>query len=232
MEEITVLIVEDDFRVAEINRQYVEQAAGYIVQKIVYSGREALDYLEDSEYLPDIVLLDVYIPDVDGMDLMWKIRQAYHEIDIMIVSAEREAQSISAAFRGGVFDYIVKPVDHERFSKSLDNYREYRNLSKAKKEWEQSDIDGLTRNLQIQGGLDSSGASLPKGIDAITLDKMIELFSVMGMEAVTANEVSSALGISRSTARRYLEYLVSLKKMETKLIYGTVGRPQRKYVLS
>ncbi|MDC7302773.1 hypothetical protein NXH58_13495, partial [Agathobacter ruminis] len=106
------------------------------------------------------------------------------------------------------------------------------NLSKAKKEWEQSDIDGLTRNLQIQGGLDSSGASLPKGIDAITLDKMIELFSVMGIEAVTANEVSTALGISRSTARRYLEYLVSLKKMETKLIYGTVGRPQRKYVLS
>ncbi|MDQ0271868.1 response regulator [Cytobacillus purgationiresistens] len=226
----SVLIIEDDFRVADINRQYVENTDGFIVKKIASSGKEALSYLDACECIPDIILLDIFIPDVEGLDLLWDIRQTYHQVDIIIVSAEKEAKSIHAAFRGGIFDYIVKPVDDERFRKTLLKYKAYRSTEESKHELEQSDIDRLMTDRSIKEVTSRSEAELPKGIDSITLDKIIHLFSKIGRDGTTAIEVSSDLGISRSTARRYLEYLVSLKKVETKLIYGTVGRPQRKYV--
>ncbi|MCE5171229.1 response regulator [Paenibacillus profundus] len=227
----SVLIIEDDFRVADIHRQYVEKTAGFAVQYIAKSRREALDYLENSETIPDIFLLDLYIPDVDRMDLFWKIRHSYHEADIIIVTAEKEVKSIQEALRGGVFDYIVKPVGEERFSQTFLKYKEYRSILHSKKDMEQGDIDALFGLHRVPDSSARVDAALPKGIDSLTLDKIHRVFTTTEMDGITAVELSSDLGISRSTARRYLEYLVSLKMVKTKLIYGTVGRPERRYII-
>lgn len=226
-----MLIIEDDFRVADIHRQYVEKTAGFAVHYIAKSRREALDYLENSETIPDIFLLDLYIPDVEGMDLFWKIRHSYHEADIIIVTAEKEVKSIQEALRGGIFDYIVKPVGEERFSQTLLKYKEYRSILHSKKEMEQGDIDALFGLHRVPDSSARVDAALPKGIDSLTLDKIHRVFTKTEMDGITAVELSSELGISRSTARRYLEYLVSLKMVKTKLIYGTVGRPERRYII-
>lgn len=225
----SVLIIEDDFRVAEINRQYVEKVAGFDVQKVVKSGNEALQYLENCQKMPDLLLLDLYIPDVEGLELFWQIRHKYHEVDIVIVSAEKDTSAIQETLRGGIFDFIVKPVDDERFAQTLSRYKKYRNYMQSKKELEQADIDYLTGFRPL---LDSHGPDqqLPKGIDSITLDKINQLLNDKMAAGVTAVELSKLLGISRSTARRYLEYLVSIKKVKTKLNYGTVGRPERQYI--
>ncbi|MGG4264051.1 response regulator [Peribacillus simplex] len=229
-EVFSVLIIEDDFRVADINRQYVEKTGGFAVQKIVKSKKEALEYLENSHTIPDIFLLDLYIPDVEGMDFFWQIRQSYHEADIIVLTAENGTKAIQEAYRGGVFDYILKPVDEKRFSQSLLKYQDYQENVQSKSELEQSEIDTLF-SLRQSFQSPASDEERPKGIDSITLDKIYLLFTVKEIDGITAVELSSELGISRSTARRYLEYLVSQRMVKTKLIYGTVGRPERRYII-
>ncbi|MBG9791405.1 transcriptional regulator [Paenibacillus dendritiformis] len=227
---LSVLIIEDDFRVADIHRQYVEKTTGFAVRYMAKCRKEALAYMERGEAVPDLILLDVYIPDVEGMNLLWELRQSSHDTDIIIVTAEKGAKSVQEALRAGVFDYIVKPVDEERFTYTLTKYKEYRSLLRSTKEMEQTDIDAVFGLHRASGSSARADGALPKGIDSITLDKIHRVFTQKEIGGITAVELSFELGISRSTARRYLEYLVSLKRVKTKLIYGTVGRPERRYM--
>lgn len=224
-----VLIVEDDFRVAEINRQFVEKIDGFTVLAIAKTGKEALTYLENSDSLPDLILLDVYIPDVFGLDLFWQIRKTYHDIDMIMITAAKEVATIEETLRGGIFDYIVKPVDFTRFEQTLKRYRDQRILLSSKSEMEQEEIDLLTGLKELHPLKTVSNEVVPKGIDRITLDKVEDILkqSDGGMIAV---ELGAKIGVSRSTARRYLEYLVSIHKVEANLKYGDVGRPERRYV--
>nr|WP_066057885.1 response regulator [Robertmurraya korlensis] len=227
----SVLIVEDDFRVAEVNRQYVEKVEGFLVQNVVNSGKEALKYLKSTKCIPDLILLDIYIPDVEGLDLLWQIRNAYHGIDIIAVTAAKEVEIIQEALRGGIFDFIIKPFDHVRFEQTLKRYKEFRQLLDVNKELCQGDID-LIKGFKESPGSDSTMiTNHPKGIEPITLNEITRLFEEKKVEEITASELSILIGTSRSTARRYLEYLVMKNKIETKLIYGSVGRPERKYIL-
>ncbi|MBG9733512.1 response regulator [Paenibacillus alvei] len=226
----SVLIIEDDFRVADIHRHYVEKTTGFAAPYIAKNRKEALDYLESGDAVPDLILLDIYIPDVERMNLLWELRQSCHDADIIIVSAEKDAKAVQEALRAGVFDYIVKPVDEERFSLTLAKYKEYRSMMRSSKEMKQSDIDALFGLHRVLSSV-RADAALPKGIDSITLEKIYCVFTQQVIGGITAVELSSELGISRSTARRYLEYLVSLKRVRTMLIYGTVGRPERRYIL-
>jgi len=228
-DNIQVLIIEDDFRVAEINRKYVEKVEGYTVQEVVKTGEEALAYLKKCTSQPQLILLDIYIPDVKGMGLLWKIRQQNPDIDLIAVTAANETATIEEALRGGVFDYIVKPVDVDRFAKSLKRYKEYRKFFAARETLGQNEIDAFTG---VHGPVSSSNtnANLPKGIDPITLNDIKELLEANKGKGITAVELSKQIGTSRSTARRYLEYLVSTKEIRTTLKYGSVGRPEREYM--
>lgn len=231
IEKFTVLIVEDDFRVAEVNRQYIEKVEGYRVQNVVNSGKEAITYLKGAKCIPDLILLDIYIPDVEGLDLLWQIRNTYHEIDIIVVTAAKEVAMIQEALRGGIFDFIVKPFDHVRFEQTLKRYKEFREYLDSNKELSQEDIDLIKGFKEIPSSYSTTGSNHPKGIDPITLKEISRLFEEKKVEEITAAELSMLIGTSRSTARRYLEYLVMINKIETKLIYGSVGRPERKYIL-
>jgi response regulator of citrate/malate metabolism len=228
-DRIHVMIIEDDFRIAAINSKYVERQAGFAVQYCAKTGEEALRFLSECAHRPDLILLDIYIPDTEGLDLFWQLRTAYRDIDLIIVSAAAEAKTIEAALRGGIFDYIIKPADVERFAQTLTRYRQQRELLASRELLTQAEADTLTGGKPAAASSDEYNEILPKGIDPITLDEVTRLLQTRVAEGITAVDLSGKIGTSRSTARRYLEYLVSVKKVRATLKYGTVGRPERKY---
>ncbi|ADC49935.1 two-component response regulator [Alkalihalophilus pseudofirmus OF4] len=227
-----VLIVEDDFRVAEITKGFVEKVDGFNVIGLCKTGAETESFLFNlNETTPDLILLDVYIPDVNGLDLFWKIRENLHQVDIVMITAAKEVYTIEEALRGGIFDYIVKPVDFNRFKRTLDTFKDQRGSLSSKEKLNQEEIDLLTRaQSPSQSAALVEQEQLPKGIDSITLDKVKNILSLHSDTGITASSLGEAVGISRSTARRYLEYLVSISEARAELSYGDVGRPERLYI--
>ncbi|MBU8881337.1 response regulator [Bacillus sp. FJAT-29790] len=229
-EMIQVLIVEDDFRIADINRQFVNRINGFTVLDVVKTGEEALAYLRNNTTLPHLILLDVYIPDVEGLNLFWQLRKEFNEIDIIMITAAKEVATIAETLRGGIFDYIVKPADFVRFEQTLERFSEQRTLLASREELEQEEIDRLTGLQSLPETEASSEEMIPKGIDKFTLEKIKNILRAGGESGVTALNAGNEVGVSRSTARRYLEYLVSIKEAEAQLKYGDIGRPERRYM--
>jgi two-component system CitB family response regulator len=228
--DIQVLIVEDDVNIAEINRRFIEKIPGFKVVGMATTGEQAQDWLDVLQ--PHLVLLDVYLPDMKGTELVKYVRYHFEHIDIIMVTAANEVEIVRKALHGGVFDFIVKPLMFDRIKESLLNYQnrvqemnesEILNEKQIRKLWSSShDEDSLLhQGNSIQG--------MPKGIDQLTLDKVSRYISDIGGEGTTADSLSTEVGVSRSTARRYLEYLVAKKQVRTELIYGNVGRPERRY---
>ncbi|WP_442951099.1 response regulator [Paenibacillus sp. 481] len=223
---IRVLIIEDDVRIAEINRRFVEKASGYTVVGIATDEQQAKEHLDI--LTPDLVLLDVFFPDMSGLELLRYMKQHAPQSDVIMITAAKDMQSVRAAIQGGVFDFIIKPVVYERLLETLEKYKQFHQevtrLSHSNVSVSQQQIDML-----IHGRLDVKAKELyPKGIDKLTLDKIIT-FITQTEEGMSAEDLGSRLGISRSTARRYLEYLVSQGKVCADVYYGTVGRPERVY---
>lgn len=224
---IEVLIVEDDPRVAEINRRFLEKMKGFKLVAIASSGEEAKEYLEVMK--PQLVLLDVYLPDTLGIDLVWYIRQRYKETDIIMMTAAGETMMIQEALRGGVFDYLVKPIILDRFRHSLDKYKDHVQMLHSTKVMGQEEVDHLIRRGERGDAEGFRTMSLPKGIDPMTLEKVERIVAANEGSGLTAEQVGKKLGASRTTARRYLEYLVSIERLRADLSYGTIGRPERRY---
>ena len=224
---IQVLIVEDDFRVAKINRQLVEQITGYEVVTETRTAAETIDFLQQAKTLPDLVLLDVYIPDSPGLNLFWHLRREFPAIDIMLLTAAKETNIIEEALHGGVLDYLIKPVEPVRFAEAFRRYRSRKILLSSKSELSQEDLDRVLFGSEMQR--DSTSDALPKGIDRLTLEVIEKVLLQSPAEGITAVQVGKAAGVSRSTARRYLEYLVLIEVVGAQLHYGDVGRPERTY---
>lgn len=220
-----VLIIEDDFRVADINRQFIEQSDGFSVAAICHNAADSLSFLDSQSTLPDLVLLDAYIPDVNGLELLWEIRRRYRSIDIVMLTAAREVETIQEALRGGVFDYLIKPIESSRMSQMLQRFQHEKMFLSQHNELEQGQLDkALIRNK----GVDSGEAKLPKGIDPLTLGRIREGLGTFNVPQ-TASSLAQYTGVSRSTARRYLEHMVANGEVQAELDYGEVGRPERRY---
>ncbi|MFN3987016.1 MAG: response regulator [Rhodocyclaceae bacterium] len=224
-----VLIVEDDFRIAEINRSFVEQAEDFRVVGMARSRTEALAWLAEHPGGADLLLLDVYLPDVEGLALLWEIRRLHKDVDIVMVTAAREAETVEEALRGGVFDFLIKPVEVARVQKMLARFRSRRQLVDGRRELSQEQLDQALSSLYATPGA-SPRRALPKGIDALTLDTVLEVLRRC-THPLTASELATHIGSSRSTARRYLEHLVGEHLVSAEQSYGDVGRPQRHYRL-
>ncbi len=225
---VTVLIVEDDPRIAELHRRFVEQVQGFQTVGVAHSLAGAMHYLKSLE--PDLVLLDVYFPTGDGISLLRDIRTMGLETDVILITAAREADPLKEALRGGVFDYIIKPVIVERFNECLRKFLDYRERLKTGEAIEQRDVDRLLRPAPSNPPAGPQPGDLPKGVDGLTLGKVRAVFEKPGLdEGLSAESVGGLIGVSRTTARRYLEYLVSVGAVYADLDYGAVGRPERKY---
>lgn len=148
-----------------------------------------------------------------------------------MLTAAAETETVKEAIRAGISDYVLKPVDFARFEQSLGRYREQQELFAAKEELAQTDIDKLIGFMQEQPAVSiQPDGSFPKGIDPLTLVKMLGFLKSASAFGVTAMEAGNAVGVSRSTSRRYLEYLVSTGEAKAKLNYGEIGRPERRYI--
>jgi response regulator of citrate/malate metabolism len=226
---IEVLIVEDDPKIAEINRRFVEKIAGFSVIGIAMDETQAKEQLDI--LTPDLVLLDIYFPDSSGLEMLQFIRQNHRDTDVIMITAAKEIDAVREAVRGGAFDYIIKPLVfyrlQETFMRYLDFHLKLQRLKLNNGHVGQDDIDRLLSRMEKKAS-SSSSSNLPKGIDKLTLDKVVQTISGTP-EGMTAEQVSKLTGVSRSTGRRYLEYLVSLGDVFADLSYGVVGRPERVY---
>ncbi|MCA0172231.1 response regulator [Bacillus sp. RAR_GA_16] len=225
MSDIEVLIVEDDPRIARINQKFTENVPGYVVIGVASSISEGKDLLEIVE--PDLVLLDIFFPEESGLSLLWHIRENYKQTDVMMITAAKEIEAVQEALRGGAIDYIIKPVIFERFKQTLEKFKQTRGQMNHQKVVSQEEVDHLFTRQGTRAEV--STQVVPKGIDPLTLSKLTEVLVKQIPQGMTAEEVGSEMGCSRTTARRYLEYMVSLGKVDADLSYGTVGRPERRY---
>ncbi len=143
---IRVLVVDDDFMVARIHRGFVERVPGFTVVGVSSTGSQALDAVRTSR--PDLVLLDIHLPDVNGLALLPRLREVHPDLDAIVISAAREADTVRQALRGGIVHYLLKPFSHEDLRESLLHYeRSYRRL----------DARGHRRAAGRQPGLPASG---------------------------------------------------------------------------
>jgi response regulator of citrate/malate metabolism len=217
---IEVLIVDDDFMVARIHTGFVERTPGFTVTGVAKTGAEALELA--ARLQPDLVLLDVYLPDISGLDLLSDLREAAPEVDVLVISAAREADTVRRALRGGIVHYLMKPFSYEDLRVRLEHYQ----MAYAAMEGEHTEQADIDRVFNIT----PSGKLPPKGFSPETL-KLVE-DALRGRDQasdLSAAETASLLGISRVSARRYLEHLTEKGKLEVSLRYGEVGRPERRY---
>ncbi|MBD8137111.1 response regulator [Bacillus sp. CFBP 13597] len=227
---IEVLIVEDDLRIAEIQKLFIEKLEGFQTIGIASSYDEAKSFIEIMQ--PDLLLLDMYFPDMNGLDILKEIKQQSKQMDVIMITAAKEIEKVQEAIKIGIFDYIIKPVAFERFKQSLCRYQEYyiklSELEKGNFPVTQQQVDKLLRKDMKEK--EREQASLPKGIDRMTLEKVMVVLG-KSSPGLTAEIVAKEIGVSRTTARRYLEHLMSEEKIDADLTYGTVGRPERVYAI-
>ena len=220
MKELRVLIVEDDPMVADINRKFTEAVTGFVVAGTARNGQEALLLLEKEK--PDLLILDVYMPEVDGVSVLSLLRKSDIPVDVIMVTAAGDTETVARIMRQGVIDYIVKPFKFERYRAALESYLEFRKKLSHKSTLSQNDLDTM---LSVKT---ESQQDTPKNFHVQTMNSIID-FMLSHPEALSAEEVATGTGVSRVTARRYLEYLVTQGRLQMLLDYVAVGRPIHRF---
>jgi response regulator of citrate/malate metabolism len=216
---IKVLVVDDDFMVARIHRGFVDRVDGFEVVGTANSGDQAVAALGDLS--PDLILLDLYLPDVFGLDLIARLRAVQPDVDILVITAAREADAVRGAVRQGVVNYLLKPFGFEDLRARLREYAR-RRASVPDQVTSQADVDRVlapARQLVNR---------LPKGLSQETADLVTAALRATP-DNLSAAECAEKVGISRVSARRYLEFFATQGQAEVTLRYGTTGRPERRY---
>ncbi|RXT09041.1 response regulator [Ammoniphilus sp. CFH 90114] len=231
-EKIRTMIVEDDPMVMEVNKGFVEATGGFDIVGLARSGTEALELMTVVQ--PQLVILDIFLPDMDGLQTLAEIRKRNDPIDVILVTAARDSETVQKVFRYGAIDYIMKPFKFERFKNALESYRTLRKTL-TKDLLDQEEIDRhLSAMKLVAQERDSSNQvvgdadALPKGLNEITL-KQILLFLLKQSHPLSAEEVAEGVGLARVTARRYLDFLAKAGKVKLEIQYGSVGRPINRY---
>ncbi|WP_417501608.1 response regulator [Marinobacter sp.] len=228
MSTIRLLIAEDDRQIAEIQRRFVERLEYVELCGIAHTLADARDLVDVMK--PDLILLDVFFPDGSGLELLRELRAQDSRSDVILITAAKEVDTLRSALRGGVCDYILKPLVFERLEEAIYRFRNRLEHLSGLNQLAQNEVDALIPRHSDESAYESNQATnsrLPKGIDALTLDKIHAV--VANGEHWSAEEVGSAIGASRTTARRYLEYMVGSGKLSAEVAYGSVGRPERRY---
>ena len=264
MSGIRTLIIDDDVAVAGIHHGFLLARGGFDVVGTAHSGRQGLDLA--AELLPDLVLLDIHLPDMSGLEVLRQLRNRPHQpTDVLVITASRELETVRAAMAGGVLHYLVKPFTSQALNERLDEYVALRDELAAGSSAGPLDQDRIDRLVApsrravagagagagqaagaqaseadgggagagvgagLASGTGSDGVRLPKGLSRPTLDAVIEALRA-SPEDVSAAGLALRLGLSRVSARRYLEYLVVNGFARLTPRYGAAGRPENRYL--
>ena len=221
---IKVLIVEDDPMVAMLNTHYLEQVGGCELVQAVNSVKSAIEILEKSRV--DLVLLDIFMPEETGFELLMYIRNQEKEIDIIMISAVHDMGSIKKALQYGVVDYLIKPFTFERFKEALTIYREKLTFMKEQQKISQSELDSLI--LQKEKREPTVTKELPKGLTKQTLQLIWQKIESLNGRVFTTDEMAQLVGISRVSIRKYVMFLTDIGVLENEMMYQHVDRPVSK----
>lgn len=219
---IKVMIVDDDPMVAEFNRRYVEAVDGFKVEVGVHSANEALKILEKVHI--DLILLDVFMPGMNGLELLMKLRQVGKGVDVIVITAACDGNHIKKALQFGAVDYIIKPFAFDRLKTALLAYKGLANLMEDQERLSQVELDQCLLYKDPPAAIE-----LPKGVDKNTLAITWEKIKSLGEDLFSTEEMAKYIGMSRVSMRKYLEFLRKIGVLKLELIYGTVGRPVYKY---
>jgi two-component system CitB family response regulator len=221
---IRTLIVDDDFRVADLHCAYVERVPGFQVAGRAHTGASALEQVE--QLRPDLVLLDIYLPDISGLDVLQRLREeGQAPVDVIAITAARDVESLRSAMRGGVVHYLIKPFLFPTFEEKLLSYAAARDRMTRIGRADQGDVDRIFGTLRT-----ARTDALPKGLSDATLDLIVQALG-SSLSGLPAAAVADAAGVSRVTARRYLDHLCQLGRVELTMRYGGPGRPEHRYRL-
>ncbi|MFG2173908.1 response regulator [Streptomyces niveus] len=219
---IDVLIVDDDFMVAGVHQTFVERVDPFRVVGTANTGEQAITAV--GELLPDLVLLDLYLPDMFGLDVIPRLRTAGHDCDVMVISASREVEAVRRSVRQGVVNYLLKPFEFDDLRPRLERYAAQRNSLLTTVVRGQADVDRVLTGA----GWPAPAIALPKGMSVETAE-LIERTLGGTDGTLSAAECAALAGISRVSARRYLEHFHDTGRAEVSLRYGVAGRPERRY---
>src|SRR3954447_5588151 len=200
-EPIRTLVVDDDFRVARIHAASVERVEGFACVGQAHTAAEARAKI-DQEH-PDLLILDIFLPDEDGLSLLRSLTGAGNAPDCIFITAARDLESVRAAMSIGAMYYLVKPFGFGQLKDKLESYRRWRlevmSASRAD-EADQAVVDSLYDMLR--GSHDHNKPRLLPPTMAKVLQAVQE-----SSEPVAASDIASAVGVSRPTAQRYLSEL-------------------------
>ena len=222
---LKIVIVEDERMVAAINAQFAEKTPGVEVVATFHNGRDALAFLEQTNV--DLLLLDLYMPEMSGVELLRELRRRGCNADAIFITAANDAPHIQEALRLGAVDYLIKPFRYERFEEALDKVVVRRKVIASGLEFTQADIDEMIRARRPNP--ESRTAELEKGIQRQTLEHIRADLRKNANTYRTAEQIAADTGLSKVTVRRYLNYLIGTNEAESQVDYSTGGRPRVEY---
>lgn len=224
---IRTLVVDDDFRVARIHAAFVERTEGFAVVGVAHGAGQALEAID--ELKPDLVLMDVHLPDGDGVGVARDLVGSDEHPDFIIITAARDVRTVRAAMQAGAVHYLVKPFGYQALKERLVAYQDLRTrMTELSEEAEQSEVDALFGLLRGPAGFSLEAS---KGHSAPTLE-LVRSAVRAARGDISAAEVAEEVGVSRPTAQRYLSHLAQHGVVRLRLKYGATGRPEHRYTLS
>jgi response regulator of citrate/malate metabolism len=219
--EIRTLIVEDDPVLADAHAEFAARVPGFAVAGIAHLGAEALRLVATRPV--DLLLLDVNLPDVTGIELCRTLRAHGNQVDVIAVTSARDLATVRAAVSLGVVQYLLKPFSFATFQEKLQSYAEFRRrAAQAPELLAQDDVDRAFAALR-----EAPGQALPKGLAEATLAPVVAL--LRSHDQLSAAQIAAEVGVSVQTARRYLDYLAAQRLVLRAPRYGGVGRPEQVY---
>ncbi|KGR87626.1 regulator [Ureibacillus massiliensis 4400831 = CIP 108448 = CCUG 49529] len=230
--KINVLLVEDDPMVREVNRQFIERIEGFHVIGMSSNGVEG--FAKIIELKPEVVIMDIFMPEQDGLETLRKIRRENVPVDVITVTAANDMQTIQQILHLGVYDYIMKPFTFERIQKTLQNYYKFKIMTQGVEDVTQKELDEMIHQfnevkVHTETNLNNI-IDLPKGFNRATLEKVLN-FIKQSKDGASADEVAAGIGVARVTARRYLDFLEKQKLLKVDVHYGGIGRPINQYFI-
>jgi response regulator of citrate/malate metabolism len=225
---ITVLIVEDEPLIADAHRTYLGRLEGFVVAGVAHTARDAMRAASEAaatETPIDLVLLDIGLPDANGIALASGLSGLRPAPDIIAITSERDLEMVRAAVGHGALAYLLKPFTFAAFRERLERYRRYRDALPAGTDAaSQSEVDRALAELRVS----DRTAAAPKGAAAGTNDEIARAVRDSA-DGITADEVAKQVGVSRVTAWRYLERLADEGTLSRQTDYGKAGRPKTRY---
>jgi len=223
---IRTLIVEDDFRIADIHKGFLERLPSFSVVGVAQTAADAIARAERER--PDLVLLDLYLPDRSGLDVLRELHATGRSpVDVIIITAANDVDTLRSALQGGAVHYLVKPFQFNAFREKLESYAAMRSRLRQVREVDQGEIDELYATLRAG----SASQALPKGLSPATFALVARTLRESGAD-LSAEEVAERTGVSRVTSRRYLDHLARSGLVDVTMRYGKTGRPEHRYLWS